>query len=66
LLDLGLATSVVERSGSWFIYKNERLGQGRENAKAFLRENPKVLSEIEKKIQDKVASGASIPAAARS
>jgi recombination protein RecA len=51
LIDLGVAASVVEKSGAWFSYNGQRIGQGRENAKAFLKENPQVANEIEQKIR---------------
>ncbi len=51
LLDLGVKAGVVEKSGSWFSYGDERIGQGRENAKNFLRENGAVALEIEDKIR---------------
>ncbi|MEL6684898.1 MAG: recombinase RecA [Pseudomonadota bacterium] len=51
LLDLGVKAGVVEKSGAWFSYGDERIGQGRENSKIFLRENPSVALEIEDKIR---------------
>ena len=51
LLDLGAKAGIIEKSGSWFSYNDERIGQGRENAKNFLRENPNVAREIENKIR---------------
>lgn len=54
VLDVAEAQEIVKASGSWLLFNDEKLGQGRENAKSFLRENPKVLKEIEKKIYDKV------------
>ncbi len=51
LLDLGVKAGVVEKSGSWFSYGDERIGQGRENAKTFLKENPAMALEIEDKIR---------------
>jgi recombination protein RecA len=51
LLDLGVKAGVVEKSGAWFSYGDERIGQGRENSKQFLRENPQVALEIEDKIR---------------
>ncbi len=51
LLDLGVKAGVVEKSGSWFSYGDERIGQGRENAKTFLKENPRVAMAIEDKIR---------------
>jgi len=47
LLDLGVKAGIVEKSGAWFSYNSERLGQGRENSKNFLMENPEVADEIE-------------------
>ncbi|WP_209596312.1 recombinase RecA [Ruegeria sp. HKCCSP351] len=51
LLDLGVKAGVVEKSGSWFSYGDERIGQGRENAKQYLRENSRVALDIEDKIR---------------
>jgi recombination protein RecA len=48
LVDLGVKAGVVEKSGAWFSYNSQRLGQGRENAKQFLKDNPAVAEEIEK------------------
>ncbi|GAA4661961.1 recombinase RecA [Bartonella pachyuromydis] len=47
LIDLGVKVGIVEKSGSWFSYNSQRLGQGRENAKQFLRENAEIAAEIE-------------------
>ncbi|WP_173645112.1 recombinase RecA [Polycladidibacter stylochi] len=47
LLDLGVKGGIVEKSGAWFSYNSQRLGQGRENSKQFLRENPEIADEIE-------------------
>jgi recombination protein RecA len=47
LIDLGVKAGIVEKSGSWFSYNSQRLGQGRENAKQFLQENTDVADEIE-------------------
>ena len=47
ILDLGVAANIVEKSGSWFSYNSERIGQGRENAKAYLKENPQIADRIE-------------------
>lgn len=51
LLDLGVKAGVVDKSGSWFSYGDERVGQGRENAKSFLQDNPAIAHEIEDKIR---------------
>jgi recombination protein RecA len=54
LLDLAVAQRAVEKSGAWFSYKGERLGQGRENAKQALRDNPEVLRKIERDVKVKL------------
>ena len=51
LVDLGVRAGIVEKSGAWFSYNGERIGQGRENTKAFLKEHPKLAGEIEKAIR---------------
>jgi len=51
LVDIGVKAGVVDKSGSWYSYKDERIGQGRENAKAFLRQNPAIALDIEDKIR---------------
>jgi recombination protein RecA len=53
LIDLGSKLRVVEKSGTWFSYNGERLGQGRENAKAFLREHPEIVETIKHEIFSK-------------
>jgi recombination protein RecA len=55
LVDLGVKAGVVEKSGAWFSYDSQRIGQGRENAKQFLREHPPVADAIEKRIRDQSA-----------
>ncbi len=55
ILDLGIKMGFAAKSGSWFNYGDIRLGQGRDNAKTFLKENPNITAEIEKLIRDKVA-----------
>lgn len=51
IIDIGSELNIVEKSGSWYSYNNERIGQGRENVKKYLDENPKVKEEIENKIR---------------
>ena len=51
LIDLGVKAGIVEKSGAWFSYNSQRLGQGRENAKQFLRDNPPLFNEIEMAIR---------------
>ncbi|PRR83333.1 recombinase RecA [Clostridium luticellarii] len=53
VLDVGVKEELIQKSGSWFYYKETRLGQGRENAKQFLKDNPDILFEIEGKIRKK-------------
>jgi recombination protein RecA len=55
LIDLGVKANVVEKSGAWFSYDSQRIGQGRENAKQFLRDHPAVSDAIEKRIRDQSA-----------
>jgi len=57
LLDIGLENKIIEKSGSWFSYGDVRLGQGRENAKLFIRENPDLSSEIEGKVRRALGIG---------
>jgi len=58
IVDLGVKAEVVEKSGSWYSYGDERIGQGRENAKIYLKENPAIANEIEEKI--KLANGLNV------
>src|SRR6202142_2564826 len=51
LIDLGVQAGVVEKSGSWFSHEGQRIGQGRENAKSFLRDNPEIADAIERAIR---------------
>jgi recombination protein RecA len=51
LIDLGIQAGVVEKSGSWFSYDGQRVGQGRENAKSVLKENPAICEAIERAIR---------------
>ena len=55
LVDLGVATDVVQKSGAWFSYGDIRLGQGRDNAKIYFRDNPEVAAEVDAKIRAKLA-----------
>ena len=56
LVDLGAKAGVVEKSGAWYAYKGEKIGQGRENAKIYLEKNPNVAAEIEKVIRDQASA----------
>ena len=56
LVDLGVKAGVVEKAGAWYAYKGEKIGQGRENAKVFLEQNPEAAEEIEKTIRDQASA----------
>ncbi|WP_137177096.1 recombinase RecA [Roseomonas sp. AR75] len=59
LIDLGVKAGVVEKSGAWFSCDSQRIGQGRENAKQFMRDNPAVAESVEKRIRDQASGLAS-------
>jgi len=67
ILDLGVESNLIEKSGTWYSYNGERLGQGRENAKSFLRDHPELISDIDTKIRQacnlKPLAGAALVAA---
>ena len=52
VLDLAVAQNVIQKSGAWFAYKENKIGQGRENAKQYLREHPEVLDEVESRVRE--------------
>ena len=58
LIDMGVDHKVVDKSGAWLSYRSERVGQGRENAKAFLKEHPEIAARIEAEILQKHGLGA--------
>ena len=63
MLDLAAIHNIVEKSGSWFSYKGERIGQGRENAKQFLKDNKDIAAKIEQEVRKKVGlTAAPVPA----
>jgi recombination protein RecA len=57
LIDLGVEQSIVRKSGAWYTYEGDQLGQGKENARTFLRDNPDMANEIEKRIKEKLGVG---------
>ena len=57
LIDLGVEQSIVRKSGAWYTYEGDQLGQGKENARNFLKDNPDLANEIEKKIKEKLGIG---------
>ena len=54
IIDLGVECDIVEKSGAWYSYKGDRVGQGKDNAREFLKENPEIAKEIEAKIREKL------------
>jgi recombination protein RecA len=64
ILELGVIHGVLEKSGAWYIYKDDRLGQGKDNAREFLKENPALAREIEIRIREKAGLLAAAPRAA--
>src|SRR5579859_4779250 len=57
LIDLGVENGFVRKSGAWYTYENGQLGQGKENARTYLKDNPDIANEIEKKIKEKLGVG---------
>jgi recombination protein RecA len=64
LIDVGVEQSIIRKAGAWYTYEGDQLGQGKEKAREFLRENPDVAAEIEKKIFEKLGVGVSTSDAA--
>jgi recombination protein RecA len=62
LIDLGVEQGIVRKSGAWYTYDGDQLGQGKENARNFLRDNPDMANEIEKRIKEKLGVGARLDA----
>ena len=62
LIDLGVEQGIIRKAGAWYTYEGDQLGQGKENARTFLVDNPDVAAEIEKRIKDKLGIGAKLDA----
>ena len=60
LIDVGVEQGLVRKAGAWYTYEGDQLGQGKENARAFLRDNPDLAEEIEKRIKEKLGIGATV------
>ena len=60
ILDLAAKVNVIEKSGAWYSYEGEKIGQGRENAKLFLRENPDIMAVVERRVRQEM--GLPVPA----
>jgi recombination protein RecA len=63
LIDMGVEQAILRKSGAWYTYEGDQLGQGKENARRFLKENPDVANEIEKRIKEKLGIGAKLDTA---
>jgi recombination protein RecA len=57
LVDIGVNFGLISKAGTWFTYENTKLGQGKENARVFLKQNPEIAKEIETKIREKISRG---------
>ena len=64
LIDVGVEQGIIRKAGAWYTYDGDQLGQGKENARAFLRDNPDLADEIEKKIKEKLGIGPRVDAPA--
>jgi recombination protein RecA len=62
LIDVGVEAELVRKAGAWYTYEGDQLGQGKENARAFLRDNPDLADEIEKRIKEKLGIGPKVDA----
>jgi recombination protein RecA len=62
LIDMGVEQGILRKSGAWYTYEGDQLGQGKENARKFLRDNPDIANDIEKRIQDKMGIGPKLDA----
>jgi recombination protein RecA len=62
LIDMGVEQGIVRKSGAWYTYEGDQLGQGKENARSFLRDNPDLANEIEKRIKEKLGVGPKLDA----
>jgi recombination protein RecA len=62
LIDMGVDQGILRKSGAWYTYEGDQLGQGKENARRFLRENPDIANEVEKRIKEKLGIGPQVDA----
>jgi recombination protein RecA len=63
LVDIGSEANIIEKSGAWYSYKGQKIGQGRENAKMYLKDNPAIMAEIEEQVKGVLGIGAEQPGA---
>ena len=62
LIDYGVDQAIVKKSGAWYTYEGDQLGQGKENSRNFLKDNPDLADELEKKIKEKLGIGPQLDA----
>ena len=60
IVDIGVELNVIQKSGSWFSYSGNKLGQGRDAVKQLIEDNPEMMAEMEKKIKEKIAGGTDV------
>ena len=63
ILELGVANKIVDKSGAWYAYNGEKIGQGKDNTREFLKDNPAIAQEIEQKIREAVGIAGGMPVA---
>ena len=56
IIDMGVSEGLIEKSGTWYVYEKERIGQGRENAKAYLKAHPETMEQLEDKLRSALAT----------
>lgn len=61
IIDLGVNAGLIDKAGSWFSYNNQRIGQGKDNVRTFLKENPKIAEELEAKLRQKLLTSNTLP-----
>jgi recombination protein RecA len=61
IIELGVAHRIIEKSGAWYAYKGEKIGQGKDNTREFLKENPEMANEIEARIREAVGVAGGMP-----
>ncbi|MBQ1837532.1 MAG: recombinase RecA, partial [Neisseriaceae bacterium] len=58
VIDIGVKLDIIEKSGAWYSYNGSKIGQGKDNTRVWLKENPEILDEINQKIREKIGGGA--------
>jgi recombination protein RecA len=62
VVDIAAEAGIIQKSGAWYSYGDQRIGQGRENAKLFLKDNPTLMAEVEQKVKDSLGVKGVVPA----